>query len=349
MNEQFDYQEIFGLYAAETGSYLPRRVRKDIQLEILSLLEDALEDKSAASGQPADEQMTLDVLKEFGPPINFASNYRKNQDLISADIYPLFRLVLVMIGVIFLVQFLTSILFDFGGYQFDLLETIDVFFKQAFYLFGLVVFIFALIERTTPKTWQYWPFKEMGRTWNPAGFTKENRQKRVKQPHRWIESIIMLGLAIVVLAFPHWIGIGNNYEGSWSFIPVLSEEASRFFPWISAYFFARTILNIMLALQGYWDKKLQWIDIGTKVFGILVIVILLTGPNLFGINPAYLARHTYSPDVLNWFESTLMEWNTVFRFYFFLLLLAQSVILLFKILKMVIKSDTMKFPTITTN
>ena len=50
MNTEFNSQEIFGVYAAEVGSYLPRRKRKDIQLEILSLLEAGLADTLKPGG-----------------------------------------------------------------------------------------------------------------------------------------------------------------------------------------------------------------------------------------------------------------------------------------------------------
>ena len=54
MSEENVSTELFNQYAVEVGRYLPRRKRKDIQLEILSLLEDALEDKSEQAGQQPD-------------------------------------------------------------------------------------------------------------------------------------------------------------------------------------------------------------------------------------------------------------------------------------------------------
>ena len=65
MSTEFDYKELFGIYAAEVGSYLPRRKRKDIQMEILSLLEDALEDKMEETAKLPDEEMALDVLQAY--------------------------------------------------------------------------------------------------------------------------------------------------------------------------------------------------------------------------------------------------------------------------------------------
>ena len=63
MKTEFDYKELFNQYAVEAGRYLPRRKRKDIQMEIVSLLEDALEDISETAGQLPDEAMALEVLQ----------------------------------------------------------------------------------------------------------------------------------------------------------------------------------------------------------------------------------------------------------------------------------------------
>ena len=49
MSESYDYKDLFNQYAVEVGRYLPRRKRQDIQYEILSLLEDTIEDRSLRS------------------------------------------------------------------------------------------------------------------------------------------------------------------------------------------------------------------------------------------------------------------------------------------------------------
>ena len=62
-------------YISEVGRYLPRKSRADIQVEIRSSIEDMLEDQSKKLGKPVDEQMTADVLKEFGHPKKVAASY----------------------------------------------------------------------------------------------------------------------------------------------------------------------------------------------------------------------------------------------------------------------------------
>ncbi|HKJ28003.1 MAG TPA: hypothetical protein VJ965_10220 [Anaerolineales bacterium] len=344
MNNPFDSQELFGIYAAEVGIYLPRRKRKDIELEILSLLEDALEDKSDTAEQPADEKLALEVLKEFGPPITFASSYRTNQVLVGPEIFPLFRPVLQLAAIIYLTQFLIGVVITLTHSPFDILNTVDAFFDKGFQIFGILVFAFALLERTTPKTWLYWPFKDMENTWDPAGLMPENAKKRIKPTKYWFESLVMLGFAVLFIVFPHWVGFGNNTNGVWSFIPVLSKNYLRFAPWIGAFFLSRFIFAVMLARQGHWDNKMHWFEIGLTAYGILLLIALLYGPDIVGINQTFLSMHTYNPDLLAWFKATLQYWNTGLRIYLLLMVIIQSIVLVIRTIRMVLNRGALKFP-----
>ena len=66
MREKESYQVLFKNYAVEVGRHLPRRKREDIQMEIMSLLEDALEDTCAQERRQPDEDAALEVLVRQG-------------------------------------------------------------------------------------------------------------------------------------------------------------------------------------------------------------------------------------------------------------------------------------------
>ena len=109
MKSEFDYKELFKQYAVECGRYLPRRKRKDIQMEIVSLLEDALEDISETAGQQPDEDMAFEVMHSFGPPITYAEKYRRHEYLVGPAIFPLFKPVLTFALGLFLIQFVVGL------------------------------------------------------------------------------------------------------------------------------------------------------------------------------------------------------------------------------------------------
>ncbi len=153
MKSEFDYKELFKQYAVECGRYLPRRKRKDIQMEIVSLLEDALEDISETAGQQPDEDMAFEVMHSFGPPITYAEKYRRHEYLVGPAIFPLFKPVLTFALALFLIQFSLGLSLAIRNGGFDFLTSFDNFFDMGFQMLGVLVLVFALVERTTPESW----------------------------------------------------------------------------------------------------------------------------------------------------------------------------------------------------
>jgi len=77
---------LIGRYIAEIGKDLPRKNRHDIEAEILSALEDMLRERSQKTGNTVDEQMIVEVLKEFGPPRKVAASYQPDRYVIEPDL-----------------------------------------------------------------------------------------------------------------------------------------------------------------------------------------------------------------------------------------------------------------------
>jgi hypothetical protein len=325
MRNENGFNELFNQYAVEVGRYLPRRKRKDIQIEILSLLEDSLEDKSAASGRQPDEEMAIEVLKEFGPPITFAENYHQDNTLIGPAIFPIFKPVLYFTMALFVLQFVVGAILPGGEPGEDLLTIVDSFFDKGFQFFGVLVFSFALLERTTPEAWLRWPFKEMERTWDPTGLKPDKRKLAVKPGELWFEAVFLAGMIILLSGFPQWVGFGSNRNGVWSFVPVLSEEFIVYLPWVVAYFLTKLVFNVALARQAFWNSQMRWIAIGIKIFGLALLLAFLNGPLVFGLNMAYLAQHDPFATQVAWFESTIQDWNNGFRIYLIISLVVHSV------------------------
>ncbi len=332
MSESYDYKDLFNQYAVEVGRYLPRRKRQDIQYEILSLLEDTIEDRSAQAGTQPDEDMAIQVLKDMGPPIIFAENYRENDYLISPAVFPVFRLVLIFAAAVFLFQFLLGVFLPIGKTEFDFLTIIDNFFDQAFQFFGVLVFAFALLERTMPKSWLRWPFEEMKRTWDPTGLKPEKRKSAVNPGELWIEIVFLIGLVVLFAFFPQWVGFGNNRNGVWNFVPVLSTSFSVYLPWLLVYYLAKIVFNAALARQSFWDARMRWLAVALKVYAIVLLIAFVTGPDVFGLNPAYLAMHDPTAKSVEWFAANLVTFNSILHIILVINLVIHSVILVKMIL-----------------
>ena len=150
-------------------------------------------------------------------------------------------------------------------------------------------------------------------------------------------------MIVLFSVFPQWVGFGNNRNGVWNFVPVLSESFLAYLPWVVVYFLSKLVFNIALARQSFWDAKMRWVGIGIKVFGLLLLFAFLTGPAVFGLNPAYLAQHNPSTASVAWFESTLQNWNTGFRIYVIIAMIVQFIQLARMIFQAVMGSNKLKF------
>jgi hypothetical protein len=71
-----DPKAMIASYVDDVVRRLPGRQREDVGLELQALLRDELSGREADAGRGADEAMTLDVLRNFGPPDVVAERYR---------------------------------------------------------------------------------------------------------------------------------------------------------------------------------------------------------------------------------------------------------------------------------
>ena len=96
-------------YVAEVGRMLPEGKRVDVEREIRSLLQDAVEGQ-AAGMEPSDNQ-TLAILRQFGSPREIAMRYGASQYVIGPLLYPTFITVLrVVVGIVLAVNLFTVVL-----------------------------------------------------------------------------------------------------------------------------------------------------------------------------------------------------------------------------------------------
>ena len=87
-------------YVREIGRKLPQKSRSDIEKEIRSALEDMLEDRSKKESRAVDEEMTVQVLKEYGKPEKVAASYLPERYLIGPQLFPTFWMVAQIVFVV---------------------------------------------------------------------------------------------------------------------------------------------------------------------------------------------------------------------------------------------------------
>jgi len=286
--------KVIDRYVSEVGRKLPMvKGRKDIENELRSTLEDMLEDRAQNAGRPADEAMELELLKEYGSPQDIAGTYNPNPYLIGPRMYPFFMFILKIVlaavalglGIATAIQIISQspmsameLLSTIGK---GLLNIISAWIAA----FGNIALIFTLIERFAPAA----EFKvNEGEEWDPASLLKEPEPQDVKLWER-IVAIVLTFMAISIFNFnQQLIGIYHLDGNEWKVIPILSDAFFRWLPLMNIGWIADIILNGMLIRTGRWQVSTRLFSIGIKIFQIVILALLISGPSILLVTPESL-------------------------------------------------------------
>jgi hypothetical protein len=276
-------------YIIEVGQHLPKKMSADIKEEIRSFLEDTLEDRSQAPGQPPDEELVVEVLKEFGPPEKVAASYLPEKYLIGPQLYPVFiptlRIVLTIIAVLSLVGLGIS-LTQAGPAANSIIEVfikgLVGFGSSALQALGNIVLIFAILQWTLPEV------KSKVKEWDPRTLKARMTPERVQTiPLLW-DIAFTIGAFLLFNFYPQYVGIGN-YNGEWVFTSILTPVFFSYLPWLDLAWVLTIILDIILIRQGRWQAATHWFSIGNSVLAIVILLVMLTGAPIVNLNPADMA------------------------------------------------------------
>lgn len=292
-------------YVGEVGKHLPLvKGRKDIEKELRSTLEDMLEDRAQKAGRPVDDEMEIELLKEYGAPQTVAQTYNPHPYLIGPRLFPFFvfvlKLVISIVTVVLLVLTgikIASIAPTMAGPEFAkaIGEGLGGIVSAAIVAFGHIVLVFAIIERYVPAS----EFKmDEEKEWDPASLKKEPETDDVKlwEP---ILAIVFTFIAISIFNFnPQWLGFYIFSGDQSAFIPALTEAFFRWLPWINIGWVAEIVMNGMLIRSGRWTTSTRIFSIAIKVFQVAILYFLFTGPSILAITPESLqAADIFEADV----------------------------------------------------
>jgi len=281
-------------YVADVGRRLPEQSRADIEKEIRSTLEDMLEDRSVSDERPIDENMTAEVLKEFGHPAKVAASYLPERYLIGPQLYPHFlkvvKISLVVALGVALIRMIVGIV-QAGPEVGTIIESIVESFLSsggiAISILGNVVLVFAVIEWALPNIKE----EEKSEEWDPRSLpeiTITPDTDKVSTADQ-IGTIIFTVIVMLVLnLYPQVIGIWFPRDGEWMSIPVFSEAFLRYLPWINILWTLEMTQALILLREGRWQPGTRWLSIVVDAVGLALTYAMLTGPSIIGITTANL-------------------------------------------------------------
>jgi len=259
-------------YVYEVGRNLPRKNRADIQVELKSTLVDTLEDR--VPGEPSQED-EIQLLKEFGPPQKVAASYwPQGQYLIGPNLFPLFRMVVAIVIMVFVIVQIVllgiGVVFDQEVLTF--LSVLDIFSEligSAFTAFSIVVIVFAILQRFDVKP------DEDDEEWDPQELPEIEPQDNINRGGRVAEITFSLVIIAILLFLADKIGVWVSPGTEILLNPVIS----NYIPLLILSIMLGIMLDVILLWRGKWETGTRMAKIGTNLFGLYVLYVLIAGHN----------------------------------------------------------------------
>ncbi len=296
-------------YVSEVGRRLPGKNRADIQAEIRSILQDMLEERSQKTGKPVDEEMTLEVLKEYGAPEKIAATYQGERYLIGPRLYPIFmlvlRIVLIVTGVLAAIGLgiaLSHTVFPTWAAVETIIKAIGNYATSIMIALGNIVFIFAILEWALFRAGAKVEIKgvPLDKEWDPRTLARISTPNQVKMGETIVEIIGCFAAIVIFNFYPQIIGFTPSMNslvgsgnlaaglGNLTFVPLLSQAFFTFVPYLTAVWVLTILLNIVLLRMGYWNVVTRLFLICLNIVNIVIAAALLAAPSLLAVTAASL-------------------------------------------------------------
>jgi hypothetical protein len=314
--------ELIDRYVYQVGRHLPRKNRADIQVELQSTLVDTLE--ARVEGEPSQED-EVELLKEFGPPQQVAASYwPQGQYLIGPNLYPLFRMVVGIVLMVFIIVqlVLLGIAVVFGQEILTFLSVLDILsgmIGSVFTAFGIIVIVFAILQRfdVKPETDQ--------EEWDPRELPQIEEVDTISRGGTVAEITFSLVIIAILLFLPDKIGvvISPGME------VILNPVIRSYVPLIIFSILLGIALDVILLWRGRWETWTRLAKIGTNLFGIYVLYILISGHNTWlaqeGVGGFFSYLEALSESTFPNSDSILVISMQAFRLAFIIALIVVSV------------------------
>src|SRR5438552_1241884 len=150
-------------YVHAVSFWLPRAQQADIVAELSEDIHSQIDEQEAKVGRKLNESEVESILKQRGRPVLVANRYRPQQYLIGPALFPVYRIVLMIVALCYLIPWILTwvglAVFD-PRFQADIGRTFGplwgTFWVTTFVALGAVTLVFAIIERVQPQILENW-------------------------------------------------------------------------------------------------------------------------------------------------------------------------------------------------
>ncbi|HVY89753.1 MAG TPA: hypothetical protein VG942_12840 [Hyphomonadaceae bacterium] len=254
-------------YVLDVVRRLPRRQRNDVGVELRNLLAESLRDRAADAGHAANNQMALDIVRDFGRPDDVAARYHPPGDPIIPPQQSAAFAWTGLIGIAIQWSVTLPMAFDNGG------SAIGAWWVTyglgAFWWPGFLVTI-AIIAGFVRRRWPASP-----QAWRPKGLDTDT----INRP------LHLAGFAAAL------VGIGIWVAQAW-FVLTSSSPAARALafapdflitraPVIMLYWAAGLTLMLVVIMEGRWRPLTRQVNLGLQVLVCALMAWLILGGPMF--------------------------------------------------------------------
>lgn len=260
-----------------------------------------LAQRARAEGRPPDETMERELLRELGSPARYAASRNPYPHLIGPQLFPAFTLVVtIVVGVLVTVLTLITGVSIALGSPSSALEALGAIanglagiFSAALGAFGAVTLTFAIIERVVPAARLDTELTGAdAEPWDPDSLAAKPQQDpdRVKPWESIVAIVLLVAVILLFNVFPDIIGFHVFTDGGWTVTPLLTDAFFRWLPLLNLAWVAEILLHAWLLRTGRWSPLSRLASIAIKVLQLVVLVLLVTGPDIIGLTPELVAE-----------------------------------------------------------
>jgi hypothetical protein len=131
--------------------------------------------------------------------------------------------------------------------------------------------IFAILQWAIPE------FKATpkDKEWDPHSLKAIRQPDKIKRGELITEIVFtFIGLIIFNFYFDR-VGIYNNLDGQWTFIPILTDAFKTYIPWLSILWILTILLDVLVLRNGAWQTGTRWFSVLVSALNIAIAASLM--------------------------------------------------------------------------
>lgn len=271
-------------YIYAINKKLPYDSRKEITLELKSLLLDDLESKYGDT--PTDEQIK-ELIKSYGSPSTLANQYNPHRSIIGTGFTDLYYFIAKMIflglSIALLITYIINLFnngFSLDTFAFGFVKILMNLGSTMISAIGLLTIIFIVLTRLYKEE-----IVDLDENWTPDDLKDIQISPKVNSLFESIFTIVFTSIALILLnAVPYLISLGEKsfeFSGLTLGHYIDIDRFKFYLIFVSIAWISQIIFHILLLFHGRKTKNISIFEIIVEGFNFLLLVTMVQDMSLY--------------------------------------------------------------------